>query len=243
MSFIELIVRRIEQYRATTEPINVAILLAEESLRYVSDILMRHAGRGDDGATTTQRLLSILDDGRNYGESRLGQQETSTASFDFSVDHSMMVFSIIVNVWGSQEARPNKILPHKIVSMYHSIQTIGTMIDIIPKCGPGVASSHRRALIAALENPQPVPTLGKPLYVVDHIRQQEAIREADYKRRIDDERKRLESLYGQEHAASVPPDFASVDMGGNPDDVYVRATKERIFRELLGEFQEEDGPI
>jgi hypothetical protein len=149
-----------------------------------------------------------------------------------------MSFSIVVSVWGSDGARPKMNLPRKVLSINQTMQTTGTIVGNIHQCGPGVASAHRRALVTALTEPQPQPEFGQPLYAVDHIRQMSAIREAEYRTRVENERVRIAELYGQKYIAVPPKNLESID--DEHFDLYLRALEETAIAKMEGTFLEQE---
>jgi hypothetical protein len=238
MSFVAAVSESGPGYPPDSEPIKVAILLAEQSLKVLSEYLTTRASGRDRETPALQRIVEMLSRSENYENVNWYPDGASVTSFDFAIDHAVMSFSIVVSVWGSCEARPRMNLPRKVLSVNQTMQTIGTIVGNIHQCGAGVASAHRRALVTALTEPQPQPEFGQPLYVVDHIRQTSAVREAEYRTRVENERVRIAELYGQKYITVPPRNLESID--DEHSDLYLRGLEETAIAKMEGTFLEQE---
>jgi hypothetical protein len=241
MSFADAVSMSGNAYPPDAETIQVAILLAENSLKVLSDYLTVRAPPQGRNSQSLQTIIALLADNANYENETWLSDGAAVASFDYAVDHTIMSFSIVVSVWGSPSVRPSRSRPRKVLSVRQTVQTIGTIVGNIPPCGQGYASAHRKILVSALLEPQPAPELGTPLYVVDHIKQISAVRDAEHKARIERERIRISESYGQKYIAVPPKNLESVDEVHS--ELYLQAMEETAMARLAGEFEDQEDEI
>jgi hypothetical protein len=234
MTFATAVTQSIPEYAPDTEPIKVAIMLAEQSLVILSECVISASQRNGPRRTLTQYVLDLFTEDENYdNEEALDLSETAAARFNFTIDHAMLTFSVVVDVWGTGEYAPKNVKPVRVTSIYQTTQTKGSLVAAIPRCREGSASAHRRILIAALGEPQPRAVADAPLYVVDRVTQMKAIRYAEYQKAIADERRRIAEQYGAKYIAVPPPIPASLDAAH--EQLYLQARREKAMAELVGE--------
>jgi hypothetical protein len=238
MCFVDAIIERYAKYPPLSEPIQVAILLAENTLKTLSEFLAAHERQSWSAREipALERIETIMADAANYTEMQWRDENASVASFDYAIDHAILSFSVVVNVWDSPAARPQKLPPRKILSVRQTVQTAGTIVCNIPPCGQGHASAHRRILISELLEQQPESNIDRPLYVVDHIKQVKAAREAEYRASVEKEKIRISEAYGQKFIAIPPKNLESVDE--QHGELYLQARENRAMAILSGELED-----